>query len=142
MAIIKCKNCGNEISSFCGSCPFCGRKLDYNERDIPVRNTIGYKHQNYYSPYGNTYVDTGSYGAGWALGFLLGVTGLIIASCIDKEDTKNQKEIPQEILDLVEQRKIARQNKDWAKSDELRDLINQKGYDIKDTANGTELKQR
>ena len=61
---------------------------------------------------------------------------------IDKEDTKDQKEIPQEILDLVEQRKIARQNKEWAKSDELRDLINQKGYDIKDTANGTELKQR
>ena len=88
MAIIKCKNCGHEISSFCGSCPFCGRKLDYSERDIPVRNTIGYKHQNYYSPYGNTYVDTGSYGGGWALGFLLGVTGLIIASCIDKEDTK------------------------------------------------------
>lgn len=58
---------------------------------------------------------------------------------IDKEDTKNQKEIPQEILDLVEQRKIARQNKDWVKSDELRDLINKKGYDIKDTANGTEL---
>lgn len=61
---------------------------------------------------------------------------------IDKEDTKNQKEIPQEILDLVEQRKIARQNKDWAKSDELRDLINQKGYDIKDTASGTEVKHR
>ncbi|MEE0866138.1 MAG: DALR domain-containing protein [Clostridia bacterium] len=61
---------------------------------------------------------------------------------IEKEDTKNQKEIPQEILDLVEQRKIARQNKDWDKSDELRNLINQKGYDIKDTANGTEVGQR
>ncbi len=61
---------------------------------------------------------------------------------IDKEDIKDQKEIPQEILDLVEQRKIARQNKDWAKSDELRDLINKKGYDIKDTANGTEVKHR
>lgn len=61
---------------------------------------------------------------------------------IDKEDTKNQKEIPQEILNLVEQRKIARQNKDWDKSDELRDLINQKGYDIKDTASGTEVKHR
>ena len=61
---------------------------------------------------------------------------------IDKEDTKNQKEIPQEILNLVEQRKIARQNKDWDKSDELRDLINKKGYDIKDTANGTEVKHR
>lgn len=61
---------------------------------------------------------------------------------IEKEDTKNQKEIPQEILDLLEQRKIARQNKDWDKSDELRNLINQKGYDIKDTANGTEVGQR
>lgn len=61
---------------------------------------------------------------------------------IEKEDTKNQKEIPQEILDLLEQRKIARQNKDWVKSDELRNLINQKGYDIKDTANGTEVGQR
>lgn len=61
---------------------------------------------------------------------------------IDKEDEKNQKEIPQDILDLVEQRKIARQNKDWQTSDELRDLISQKGYDIKDTANGTEIKQK
>lgn len=58
---------------------------------------------------------------------------------IDEEIEKNQ-EIPKEVLDLVEQRKIARQNKDWAKSDELRDLINQKGYDIKDTANGAEVK--
>lgn len=66
----------------------------------------------------------------------------ILGIKIDKEDTRNQEEIPQEILDLVEQRKIARQNKDWAKSDELRDLINKKGYDIKDTANGTEVGQR
>lgn len=61
---------------------------------------------------------------------------------IDKEDKKDQKEIPQEILELVEQRKIARQNKDWAKSDELRNLISQKGYEIKDTANGTEVGQK
>lgn len=61
---------------------------------------------------------------------------------IDKENINNQKEIPQEILDLVEQRKIARRNKDWSKSDELRDLINQKGYDIKDTANGTEVGEK
>ena len=35
--------------------------------------------------------------------------------------------------------KIARENKDWAKSDELRDLINQKGYLVKDTKNGVEI---
>lgn len=57
-----------------------------------------------------------------------------------KVDTLNSKndaeEIPQEILELVEQRKIARENKDWAKSDELRDLISKKGYSVKDTKKG------
>ena len=50
-----------------------------------------------------------------------------------------KEKIPQEVLDLVEQRKIARENKDWAKSDELRDLIAQKGYLVKDTKNGVEV---
>lgn len=59
-----------------------------------------------------------------------------------EEETKKQEEIPQEILNLVEQRKIARENKDWIKSDELRELINQKGYDIKDTKQGTEIKKK
>lgn len=58
------------------------------------------------------------------------------------EETIRQQEIPQEILDLVEQRKKARANKDWTKSDELRELINQKGYDIKDTKEGTEIKKK
>lgn len=57
-------------------------------------------------------------------------------------DKQEKEEIPQEILDLAEERKLARQNKDWAKSDELRDLINQKGYEIKDTANGAEIKKK
>ena len=59
---------------------------------------------------------------------------------IDKKE--EQEEIPQEILDLVEQRKQARQNKDWAKSDELRDLIQSKGYEIKDSKEGTEVKRK
>ena len=59
---------------------------------------------------------------------------------IDKQEEK--EEIPKEILDLVEQRKQARQNKDWAKSDELRDLIQSKGYEIKDSKEGTEVKKR
>ena len=33
-------------------------------------------------------------------------------------------------------------NKDWNKSDELRDLINLKGYDIKDTKQGAEVKRK
>ena len=55
------------------------------------------------------------------------------------EMNSTKGEIPQEILDLVEQRKVARENKDWTKSDEIRDLINQKGYNVKDTKNGVEI---
>ncbi|MCI8759647.1 MAG: cysteine--tRNA ligase [Clostridia bacterium] len=63
------------------------------------------------------------------------VLGLKIKEPIQKKE----EEIPQEILDLVKQRKQARENKDWTKSDELRDLIQNKGYDIKDTKEGIEI---
>lgn len=56
---------------------------------------------------------------------------------IDKE--KEQEQIPQEILDLVEQRKKARVEKNWAESDRIRDLISEKGYTVKDTKNGMEI---
>ena len=36
----------------------------------------------------------------------------------------------------MEERKNAKANKDYAKADELRDLINSKGYSIKDSAGG------
>ncbi len=58
---------------------------------------------------------------------------------IDKIVEKNKENIPEEILALVEERKQARENKDWAKSDELRNIIQQKGYIIKDTKEGTEI---
>ncbi len=64
------------------------------------------------------------------------VLGLKIAEPMDR----NEQQLPQEILELVEQRKQARENKDWNKSDELRNLIQSKGYEIKDTKNGTEIK--
>ena len=51
---------------------------------------------------------------------------------------KRKEEIPEEILDLVEQRKIARQDKNWAESDRIRDLITEKGYRVKDTKDGVE----
>lgn len=56
-----------------------------------------------------------------------------------KIDQINIKQIPQEIIELVEQRKIARENKDWNKSDELRDIILEKGYIVKDTKDGMEV---
>ena len=42
----------------------------------------------------------------------------------------------EEIKKLIEERNVARQNKDWAKSDEIRDKITSNGYSIKDTKDG------
>ncbi len=39
---------------------------------------------------------------------------------------------PQEVVDLLEERKLAREEKDWAKSDELRDKIKSLGYKVVD----------
>ena len=72
---------------------------------------------------------------------LLAKFDTVLGIKIDEVNSQEQ-EIPQEILDLVEQRKMARENKDWAKSDELRDLINQKGYSVKDTKNGMSISGR
>ena len=60
------------------------------------------------------------------------------------EDDNNIKdlEVPEEILKLVEQRKVARENKNWEESDRLRDVINEKGYIIKDTKNGMEISKK
>lgn len=51
-------------------------------------------------------------------------------------------ELPEEIQKIVEERKIARENKDWTKSDELRDLLNGKGYSVKDTKDEMIIKKQ
>ena len=43
-----------------------------------------------------------------------------------------KKDIPEEIIILAKKREEYRENKNWAKSDEIRDIINEKGYEIKD----------
>ena len=55
------------------------------------------------------------------------------------DETELKEEIPQEILDLAEKRKEARNNKNWSESDKLRDRIFEKGYIVKDTKEGTEI---
>ena len=50
---------------------------------------------------------------------------------IDKKEEK--VELPNEIIELINLRKEARKNKNWAESDRLRDEINSKGYKVKDT---------
>lgn len=47
--------------------------------------------------------------------------------------------IPEEIENLAKQREDARRDKDWAKSDEIRDKLKSKGYEILDTDNGFKI---
>lgn len=54
---------------------------------------------------------------------------------------KEEEKLPQEIQDLVKQRDIARNDKDWAESDRIRDLLIEKGYKVKDTKEGTVLEK-
>ena len=49
--------------------------------------------------------------------------------------------IPEEIKELIEQRKSARENKEWELSDKLRDRIIELGYLVKDTKNGMEVEK-
>ena len=55
---------------------------------------------------------------------------------------EESEELPEEIKALVEERKQARAEKNWVKSDEIRDLIKEKGYIVKDTKNGQELEKK
>ena len=62
-------------------------------------------------------------------------------------DIKNYKqykttlEIPEEVQKLIDERKLARKEKNWAESDRIRNLINDLGYNIKDTADGIEVEK-
>ena len=59
-----------------------------------------------------------------------------------KIDEENQKEeIPEEITNLLEQRQKAREDKNWAESDKLRDLIKEKGYLVKDGKDGATVEK-
>jgi len=49
--------------------------------------------------------------------------------------------VPEDVIVIAEEREKARADKDWAKSDELRDEIAAKGWSVKDGKNGFELEK-
>lgn len=55
------------------------------------------------------------------------------------EQKQKEKEslIPSEVVALVEQRRVAKLNKDWALADEIRAKISELGYVVKDTKDGS-----
>ena len=50
--------------------------------------------------------------------------------------------IPEEVMALVRQREQARQDKNWAESDRLRDEIARLGWNVKDTKDGSQITPR
>lgn len=65
---------------------------------------------------------------------LIDVLGLLYQ---DQEEEK----IPEEVMQLVEERAAARKAKDFAKADQLRDRIAALGYEVKETRQGTQIQK-
>lgn len=56
------------------------------------------------------------------------------------EAPKTEVLIPEDVQKILDERESARKDKNWAKSDELRDQILVLGYEVKDTDKGQEIK--
>ncbi len=53
---------------------------------------------------------------------------------------RRERDLPSDVVDLINERETARQAKDWAKSDAMRDRLREMGVEIKDTPRGPEWK--
>jgi cysteinyl-tRNA synthetase len=73
-------------------------------------------------------------GAGWGLPPAIWQKAL--SSAVKREKSP---EPPPEVLQLVEERETARSRKDWPASDNLRQRIQELGWQVKDTPEGTKL---
>ena len=56
-------------------------------------------------------------------------------------ENKNKQDVPAEVLELVEKRTLAKQNKDWAQADAIRAEITALGYSVKDTKDGAVIEK-
>ena len=56
-------------------------------------------------------------------------------------DAEDKLELSDEVLDILNKRKIARDNKDYSLSDNLRDKLKELGYIVKDTKDGQKLEK-
>ncbi len=59
-----------------------------------------------------------------------------VLGCLEVDE---EEEIPQEVIDMANDRLQARADKNWALSDELRDKITELGYVVKDTPQGPQI---
>lgn len=71
------------------------------------------------------------------------VLGLDLIRTAEKSlETAENDEIPAEVMELAEQRKAARKEKNFELADEIRGRIEALGYEVKETRQGTEIKRR
>ena len=54
-----------------------------------------------------------------------------------KNYEKEELTLPKEVQNLIDLRNIARTEKNWSESDRIRDILIQKGYNVKDSKEGT-----
>ena len=59
-----------------------------------------------------------------------------------KLDKEEKLELPNEIAEIIEERKKARDNKEWSKSDQLRNKLFALGYNVKDTKDGMQITKK
>ena len=55
--------------------------------------------------------------------------------------SREEEGIPEEIQKMLKEREEARKNKDWKKSDELREAIKNAGYILEDTKQGQKVRK-
>ncbi len=58
------------------------------------------------------------------------------------ETEELEEKIPAEIERLADERQRARENRDWSKADELREVILSKGYLVEDVGNGSVIRKK
>lgn len=64
---------------------------------------------------------------------------ILSLNLLDFSDLEEKIEIPQEIIDLANERLNAKKNKNFAESDRIRALVIEKGFEIRDTKDGFEI---
>lgn len=58
-----------------------------------------------------------------------------------KKEDNGETDVPADIQALVDERQQARKDKNWKRSDEIRDELKAKGFSIEDTPNGAKVKK-
>jgi cysteinyl-tRNA synthetase len=76
--------------------------------------------------------------------FITNMKDMIVSLCdiIGIIAKKEEEILPEEIERLIEERQVARKNKDFAKSDQIRDALLEKGIVLEDTREGVKWRRK